>query len=374
MGIQVSEISELLKIFIKKPAQDLPIDKHIEAAMEWLCRAQDAAADGGVSIRFSLFRGWESSYPETTGYIIPTFFKYYMITGNESFKDRAMRMAEWELSIQQDDGSYIGGCLNKKVGKLVFDTGQIIFGLLAAYRYSGEDRFLKAAIKAGNWLVKVQDEDGAWRHFAYNLIPHAYYSRVAWSILELYQVTGDNQYVISARRNIDWVLLNQKSNGWFNNNGFNIENNNSPYTHTIAYTIRGLLETGILLNEQRYINAARKSIDEMLKVIEPAGFFWGKYDANWKGVQSFTCLTGNAQISIICSRLYEITNDAKYSGSTHVLNKYLTTMQNLITNNKNIRGAIAGSYPIWGEYERFSYPNWAAKFFVDALILEKENS
>ncbi len=32
-----------------------------------------------------------------------------------------------------------------------------------------------------------------------------------------------------------------------------------------------------------------------------------------------------------------------------------------------VRGAIAGSYPIWGRYSRFEFPNWAAKFFVDAV-------
>ncbi|RMF46107.1 MAG: hypothetical protein D6755_07055, partial [Anaerolineae bacterium] len=33
-----------------------------------------------------------------------------------------------------------------------------------------------------------------------------------------------------------------------------------------------------------------------------------------------------------------------------------------------IRGGIAGSSPIWGRYERLKYPNWAAKFFLDALL------
>ncbi len=33
----------------------------------------------------------------------------------------------------------------------------------------------------------------------------------------------------------------------------------------------------------------------------------------------------------------------------------------------NHRGAIRGSQPIWGQYSPFTYPNWATKFFVDAL-------
>jgi hypothetical protein len=34
------------------------------------------------------------------------------------------------------------------------------------------------------------------------------------------------------------------------------------------------------------------------------------------------------------------------------------------------KGAIAGSAPIWGRYSMFEYPNWAAKFFADALMLK----
>jgi hypothetical protein len=35
-----------------------------------------------------------------------------------------------------------------------------------------------------------------------------------------------------------------------------------------------------------------------------------------------------------------------------------------------VRGGIAGSAPIWGDYSRFEYPNWAAKFFADALMMD----
>jgi hypothetical protein len=35
-------------------------------------------------------------------------------------------------------------------------------------------------------------------------------------------------------------------------------------------------------------------------------------------------------------------------------------------------GAIPGSFPIWGRYEPFAFPNWATKFFCDALMLGEE--
>ncbi len=43
--------------------------------------------------------------------------------------------------------------------------------------------------------------------------------------------------------------------------------------------------------------------------------------------------------------------------------------QDLTNSNPGIKGAIAGSFPLWGNYMTFVYPNWASKFFIDALML-----
>ena len=39
-----------------------------------------------------------------------------------------------------------------------------------------------------------------------------------------------------------------------------------------------------------------------------------------------------------------------------------------------IKGAIPGAFPIYGWYAPFCYPNWAAKFFVDSLLLEYDKN
>jgi len=53
---------------------DPGIEWAINEGLQWLVRAQDNSAtrDGGVSRHYSLANGWAASYPETTGYIIPT--------------------------------------------------------------------------------------------------------------------------------------------------------------------------------------------------------------------------------------------------------------------------------------------------------------
>src|SRR5688500_16063373 len=75
---------------------------HLEGAVRWLCRAQDKGG-GGIARSYSLRwnrahnkRGWLAAYPETTGYIIPTFFEYAVFTAEKEYAERAVRMAEWE--------------------------------------------------------------------------------------------------------------------------------------------------------------------------------------------------------------------------------------------------------------------------------------
>jgi hypothetical protein len=346
--------------------------EHLQAAIDWISVAQDVTGNGGVSLRYSLLFGWAPSYPETTGYIIPTFLNFNRLTRLDEFKRRAIQMADWELTIQNSDGSFKGGPLGEKSGRLVFDTGQIIFGLIEAYRKTHDKKYIQAAIRAGDWLIRVQDDDGAWRQFAYYGLAHTYYARVAWALAELAIEANEKRYETASRRNIEWALSNQLLNGWFKNAGFTIAGHENPSTHTIAYSIRGILETGICLSVERYILSAQRSADALLPVMNPEGFFWGTYNSDWKSSSKYTCLTGNAQISIVLSRLYQLTKNTKYLQVIKALNHYLKSKQLLNTKDKNVRGALPGSYPIWGKYERFSCPNWAAKFFIDALLIEDE--
>ena len=48
---------------------------------------------------------------------------------------------------------------------------------------------------------------------------------------------------------------------------------------------------------------------------------------------------------------------------------YLKRHHRITVRDAVIRGGLAGSNPIWGSYERFCYPAWAAKFFADAVML-----
>jgi rhamnogalacturonyl hydrolase YesR len=118
--------------------------------MEWLCRAQDATPDDGVSGAYDLVADtWYPSYPETTGYIIPIFFDYAARTGDDAFRARAVKMANWLVSLQMECGAFPEPpWIEPKGQPIVFDTGQIIHGLVRAYEETDDPRFLNAASRA----------------------------------------------------------------------------------------------------------------------------------------------------------------------------------------------------------------------------------
>jgi uncharacterized protein YyaL (SSP411 family) len=241
-----------------------------------------------------------------------------------------------------------------------------------AYRETGDGAYADAAVKAGEWLVTVQDDDGAWRRHAYGGTAHTYYSRVAWSLATLHDIANDTKFLKACKRNVEWVILNQRSNGWFEKASFEPRNDDHPFTHTIAYTIRGILEIGEYLKRDDLCTAAERAVEGILNNMSVSGHVPGTFDSTWHGNTKFSCLTGNAQLSIILQKLHQRTRREDYLTRAKAINSYLKKRQRVDNVRESIRGAIAGSFPIWGRYIHFCYPNWATKFLADALLLERK--
>jgi hypothetical protein len=350
---------------------------HLKAAIDWLCRAQDITGCGGCSASYGFDTGWKPPYPETTGYIISTFLKYSSFIGDKSFIDRAKRMGDWEIDIQMSSGAVRGGSgINDY--PIIFNTGMVILGWSDLYRYTGNQRYLSAAVKAADWLCLNQDSDGKWSKYTYNGIPHAYHSRVAWSLLEVYKNTNNSKYLDAAIRNIKWVLSLVQQNGWIEEMWF--QRGENPLTHTIIYTLRGLLEcSGILEGEikiktQDVVLQAAEIILQKYEMNKKPNhsmpeYLSGRFNSEWQQSANFSCLTGNAQVAIVWLKIYHFKSDERFLNAAIKITDQLKETHNLNSNNPGIRGGIAGCYPIWGNYMQFCYPNWAAKFFADSLIL-----
>lgn len=355
-----------------------PVQKHeihLKAVIDWLCRAQDLRENqsdaGGVSAGWHFDDDWLPSYPETSGYIIETFLAAAKVLNREDLVNRAHRIIDWELSIQNSDGSFPGHFGEPGSRPVIFNTGQIMHGMVAGYVELGRAECLEAAVKAGKWMLGSQDEDGCWRRNVHNGVPHTYNTRAAWALLRTGLLAQESRFTDAARRNIDWALTQQTECGWFSTNAFTLDH--SPFSHTIAYAIRGILECGLLLDNEQFIAAASKAAMALVEKQRGDGWLAGTYDDEWIPKASYCCLTGVAQMALIWERMTQTNKEIELSGAIEKALHYLKMNHRMIGDHSPQDGGIAGSAPIWGRYSMFEFPNWAAKFFADALMMDMAN-
>ena len=337
---------------------------HRRAAIDWLLDAHRAVEGRGFSLGYFLDEGaWQPPYPETTGYILPTLLRFVTHDGHRAPEvlSAVDASAAWLVRIQDPDGSF--RALTPSV-PMVFDTGQIIFGLLAAHRHRGAGACLEAAARAGDWLLAVQDDDGAWRRHAYRDRPHVYYAEVAWALLLLARATGTAAYGHAAERHLSWVLSHQLPNAFFTQASFD---DGPPVLHTIGYVLQGVYESGRLLGDDRLVAAARRTADALVDAHTRDRPLRAYYNDAWMPADRSRCLTGLAQVAIAWTRLFQQTGEDRYAGAARAAVDYLRRHQ-LSTSVPGLRGGLCGSAPAWGRYFPLRLPNWGAKFYLDVLL------
>lgn len=348
-------------------------DLHIRAAATWLAAAQDATPDGGIPGRYMLGKGWTKAYPKTTGDLIPTFLNLAVRLGDDHFRHRAETCVRFLLPLQMACGAFSAGETNgKEASPSAFNTAQIISGLMAWHQATGDEASLEAAIKAANWLLSIQDADGAWRQYFFNNITSTHSAYLACWLAELGVLTENSAYLESARRNLAWVLSHLvPETGWIELAGYDREQQNAreALTHSIAYTLMGALRSARALGDKAAISRIRQSARPPARLLLNQKQLPAVLDWQWRARTPYACLTGNAQMAELWLTLHGMEPDADFrEAARHALNIVKQT-QSLDNPNPAIRGGIPGSNPIWGAYIFMGLPNWAAKFFVDAMLL-----
>lgn len=353
------------------------LDTHLLAAVEWICRAHDASMDDGVPHSYDLKTGeWFPSYPETTGYIIPTFFDVARLFARPDLAERALRMARWEASVQMADGGIQAGVIGAEpLVPTIFNTGQVLFGLARAWTETGDTALREAARSAADWLVNAQDPDGCWRKFPSPFTTTrvaAYNTRTAFALAQAAIALEEETYLEAAVRNVDWALAQARPNGWLPGNCLELQADDRALTHTLAYSIRGILEVGVTAGRDDFISRAVALAKAAAALQRPDGSLPGFVSPAWRPLARWSCITGNAQMALNWGRIAHLTGDETLLRQAKKANEFNMSVQDLRSADPGVRGGIPGSFPFDGEYMIWRFPNWAAKFFIDALVIERE--
>ncbi|MDI3293928.1 hypothetical protein [Janthinobacterium tructae] len=360
------------------PAVDPGPHAVVKACTAWLCAAQDHSSshDGGVARDYNLLTGWSSSYPETTGYIIPTMIAVAQRTGDQgedaALHERARRMLDWCVAIQFPQGGFQGGKIDSLPRvPVTFNTGQILLGLAAGVEAYGA-AYQDAMQRAARWLRDSQDADGCWRRHPTPFAgpgDKAYETHVAWGLFEADRIAPGHGYGAAGLRQVEWALSKQRSNGWFDSNC--LDNPLLPLTHTIGYALRGLLEAHRFAGRADLLDAAVRTATGIANAVAADGYLPGRLGPDFQPGADYACLTGSVQNAHCLFLLYRLTGERRYLDAGRRLNRYVRRSIS-IDGPAHARGGVKGSFPVDGDYGAWAYLNWAAKFCIDANLLELE--
>jgi hypothetical protein len=347
--------------------------------MEWLISANRICGGRGFAHSWSPIFGWKAAYPETTGYLIPTLLRLHEIAAirtyfahqNIDLEALAVEQGAWLMSLQLPGGAFPGLLAGNKQPS-VFNTGMILSGLHALHTSpSANARFTQSALLsslnlAEEYLRNSCDSDGLWRKDTYvpDYTPayHVYaLAKVAdYNQTRLLQggdpVLGTKIYQIA----LQTYLQYWNEDGSINDCGF--WKGKSAYTHTIAYALHGLWHCGKIFRDSQCIARVHHTLGLLLKDLNTHGKLAGAY---WPKLSWFSCPTGDAQLAKL---LYLIAKDECRSDYHDAANQIMYRLLKSQKQHGPARGALPGSIPFYGPYMRFRYPNWAVKYFLDALI------
>ena len=266
------------------------------------------------------------AYPEVSGYYIPSLLHY-------GFRDLAKQYAKWLLSIQHEEGAWYD-YLDK--APYVFDTGQILKGLIAIYPIMPEVK--DSILKGCDYILSQIRPDGQlpspslefWPEGICTELIHLYCLK---PLIDAARIFGCPRYETEARR----VLAYYKENSMDKLLDFH------TLSHFYAYMMEALVDLG-------ETEIAREAMDKVAKLQRKDGFIPAYKNVKW------TCSTGLFQFAVVWYKLGEKTKaDLTFD--------YACSLQ-----TKN--GGWLGSYGKGAGYLQVREISWAVKYFLDALQLK----
>lgn len=273
----------------------------------------------------------KKSYPEVTGYFIPTLIRW-------GYKDLAVSYAKWLCSIQKKDGSWFD---TYDEAPYIFDSAQILKGLLAVRElYPKVD---DAILRGCDWILQQMTDEGqlvtptkdAWGDD----------TRTCSELIHIYclspLVEAGNVF-----NRTDYQEKAYKIFDYYKKNYYNEIMNFSLLSHFYAYVMEALLDMG----EIQMVEEAMKKMEQFQK---ENGAVPAYHNVEW------VCSTGLFQLALVWFRLGNMDNGQKAF-------EYACKLQ-------NETGGWFGSYLSEEHADEINtyIPNaeisWAVKYFLDAL-------
>lgn len=170
-------------------------------AAEWLVRAQDA--DGCWRKHPTPFAASGEKTYDT--HVAWGLLEAGRVANESRYADAALANVRWALRWQHGNGWFAQCCLDDPSAPLTHTIGYALRGVIEAFRYSGDEQFLRAARKTADALLDVINADG----FIPGRLRQDWSAAARWACLTgsvqvaacwllLHQQTGDMRYHAAA--------------------------------------------------------------------------------------------------------------------------------------------------------------------------------
>lgn len=287
-------------------------------AFSWVKRYSIYGGGVAVSSKNSL------SYPEVTGYFIPT-----LITWGE--RELACSFARWLVSVQNRDGSWSDP---EGRSSYTFDTGQILKGLVALLDTLPE---LETPVRRGcDWLLTqvldsgrvVTPDTSQWVLPGNRIVPEAIHLYALAPLREAGERFGNRNYLDALAKGLDYYTANPDLTSF------------TTLSHFHAYIIEALIDLG-------RIDIAVDGMKEISRLQKRSGSVPAYSSVRW------ICSTGLFQYALIWYRLGDVRKgDLAFAAAARL---------------QNATGGFFGSYGLGASYFPRAEISWAVKYFLDAL-------
>jgi hypothetical protein len=248
--------------------------------------------------------GYGRAYPEVTGYLMPTLWKY-------GEHDLCHRLADWLASEQDRSGGWHG--LDGQIH--TFDSGAIYEGLEAVYNGSRAIKYIGSMLKARRFIEAQRMTGGCYKRNPLDPHTECYTMRAGAMI-------GDRGCLdYWTYRDVDWFVAKKQR------------------AHYIAYALEGIWRMGEQDYVRRWLERAPKWIDN--RNMMP---FWVYRDDRSEGNDT----TATCQWAILFS----------WAGDTKTARQLRRGVEGMLNPSGGLRHDRADGREI----------SWAAKYYLDLLL------
>lgn len=274
-------------------------------------------------------------YPEVTGYYIPTLIRW-------GYRELAIDYAKWLISIQHNDGSWYDTFDQMPY---VFDTAQILKGLLAAYSIWPDENVKNAIIKGAMWLAGNIQHDGRFKAADESIwkMPKAYSELIHLYCLSPIREVGIQFSKLELLEMVDLSIDYYKQNHMEEILHFDL------LSHFYAYVMEALVDLGEL-------ELAKAAMNNIGNFQTEDGAVPGYNDVHW------VCSTGLFQLALTWFRVGDIERGNKAFS-------YACRLQN---ESGGWYGSYSSAEDESNDYFAASEISWAVKYFLDALYYKNK--